>query len=46
MKMKIKLLISAIALAGATQGHADMFQSNDGRADDNHRANKVFVIAM
>ena len=44
--MKIKLLISAIALAGATQGHADMFQSNDGRADDNHRANKVFVIAM
>jgi len=46
MKMKIKLLISAIALAGATQGHADMFQSNDRHADDNHRANKVFVIAM
>ena len=46
MKFKTKLLVAAIALASATQGHADMFQPNDGHADDNHHAKKVFVIAM
>ena len=43
MKMKTKLLVAAIALAGATQVHAD---SIDRRSDDGHHARKVFVIAM
>ena len=46
MKMKTKLLVAAIALAGATQGQAGIPQSNDGRADDDHHHRAVFVIAM
>jgi hypothetical protein len=43
MMMKAKLLLAvAIALAGATQAQAD----SDGRGDDDHRATKVFVVAM
>ncbi|HKW39339.1 MAG TPA: alkaline phosphatase family protein [Burkholderiales bacterium] len=45
MKMKTQLLAAAIALAGAAQAQADV-QFGDGRKDDDHRAGKVFVIAM
>ena len=40
MKMKVRLLAAAIALAGAAHAQAD------GRGDDDHRGTKVFVIAM
>jgi len=46
MKMKSKLLIAAIALAGAAQSQAGILQFNDGHGDDRHHAKKVFVIAM
>lgn len=46
MSKKTKLLVAAIALAGATQAQANMLQFNHGRADNDHHVKKVFVIAL
>ena len=46
MKTKAMLLVAPIALACTTHGLAAAAQSDDGRADDDHHARKVFVIAM